>query len=364
MNKNSQKIYLFGFLRIKHSSTRCFLKEYEISKIFFINPIFSSHYKVAIKKGLDKDSVIFIWGKKEFPEVENYAKNNCINIVRVEDGFIRSIGLGSNFTRPYSLIFDDIGIYFDSTKPSRLEEILNNHSFYEEILTDADSLHQDILSNKITKYNTAAHRKLNIFTDKLKIFIPGQAEGDASIKYGGGSVTTNLGLVKAVRKNNPNAYIIFKPHPDVSSGNRIGKIDEQTAMKYCDKIVDDISIASILQCVDEVHTITSLVGFEGLLYGKRVVTYGMPFYAGWGLTIDHRVESRRTRKLTLRELIAGAYILYPKYVHPKTLEYCHPRTLIKLLTQQKNDLENSFFYRHGFKRIYFLSTLLKIVYKD
>ncbi|AEI35677.1 capsular polysaccharide export protein, LipB/KpsS family [Francisella salina] len=364
MKKNNQKVYLFGFLRIKHSSTRCFLKKYDKSKIFFINPIFSSHYKAAIKKGLDKDSVIFIWGKKEFPEVENYAKNNRINIIRVEDGFIRSIGLGSNFTRPYSLIFDDIGIYFDSTRPSRLEKILNNHYFDDELLTEADSLHQDIISNKITKYNSAAHVEFNVFTDKIKIFIPGQAEGDASIKYGGGDIATNLGLVKTVRENNPEAYIIFKPHPDVSSGNRVGKIDEQVAMKYCDKIIDNISIASILQCVDEVHTITSLVGFEGLLYGKRVVTYGMPFYAGWGLTVDHRIESRRIRKLKLKELIAGAYILYPKYIHPETLEYCHPSTLIKLLTRQKNDLENSFFYKLGFRRIYLLSTLLKMVYKD
>ena len=58
---------------------------------------------------------------------------------------------------------------------------------------------------------------------------------------------------------------------------------------------------------------TSLTGFEALMRGKRVVTYGMPFYAGWGLTRDCLKLPRRSRRLTLNELVAGALITYPRY---------------------------------------------------
>ncbi|MED7820123.1 MULTISPECIES: capsular polysaccharide export protein, LipB/KpsS family [unclassified Francisella] len=102
-------------------------------------------------------------------------------------------------------------------------------------------------------------------------------------------------------------------------------------------------MASILQVVDEVHTMTSLIGFEGLLYGKKVTTYGMPFYAGWGLTNDYVIEPRRQRKLALYELIAGAYIMYPRYIDPKTLECCAPEVLIDELYQEKQRLEKDFF---------------------
>ena len=60
---------------------------------------------------------------------------------------------------------------------------------------------------------------------------------------------------------------------------------------------------------------TSLVGFEALLRGLPVVTYGQPFYAGWGLTRDHAPLARRTRRLSLDELVAGALLRYPRYVN-------------------------------------------------
>ena len=59
---------------------------------------------------------------------------------------------------------------------------------------------------------------------------------------------------------------------------------------------------------------TSLVGFEALLRGIPVVTYGQPFYASWGLTQDHAPLARRTRKLTLDELVVGSLLRYPRYV--------------------------------------------------
>jgi capsular polysaccharide export protein len=329
-------------------------KSYFGLRQLFINPLLSrqNHLSIAIKKGLDSCSRIFIWGKKNFPEIEKFAKKNNINITRVEDGFIRSIDLGSNFTRPYSLIFDDVGIYFDANKHSKLENILNTYEFDSTILNQANILHKAILTSKLSKYNTTPHKAISLSVKKNKILVAGQVESDASIKYGGVDILTNIDLLRRVRTDNPNAYIIYKPHPDVLSGNRKGRLDFNDAYLYCDDIICYTSVSNLLEVVDEVHTITSLVGLEGLLYNKKVVTYGMPFYAGWGLTNDRQVQARRIRKLTIEQLIAGTYILYPKYIDPDTLEYCQPLELINKLKNIQMDKQNKPNYQ--IKQFFFL----------
>ena len=42
--------------------------------------------------------------------------------------------------------------------------------------------------------------------------------------------------------------------------------------------------------------------------------WGLPFYAGWGLTQDRLRCERRGRKLPLEALVHGALIDYPRYV--------------------------------------------------
>ncbi|WP_104721719.1 capsular polysaccharide export protein, LipB/KpsS family, partial [Helicobacter mesocricetorum] len=342
--KTNHKAYFFGFSYWKHNFIKPFLRNYSPQNLIFINPMSVDALEVALKKGLDLESDIFIWGRKSFKEVETYAKNNGLKITHIEDGFIRSLSLGSDLTRPFSLVFDDLGIYFDPTQPSRLEHILQNTLFSPSLIKEAKLLKEEILKNKISKYNIDSHKKLNTPQDKTIILVPGQVEDDASIIYGAPK-QTNLSLLQQVRKENPQSYILYKPHPDVLSGNRIGQIASEIALKYCDEIVDNVSLSSVIEVVDEVHTLTSLSGFEALLYGKKVVTYGMPFYAGWGLTIDKQTCIRRNRKLSLEELIAGAYILYPRYIHPKTLEICSPDVLVEELERERQKMQKDTFYR-------------------
>ena len=358
--KTNKKAFMFGFSLWKFLFAPFippFMPNFNPKNIIFINPLFSSHLKSALKKGLLQEALkqnceIFIWGRKSFSEIETFAKEHSIPLTRVEDGFIRSISLGSDLTRPFSQVFDECGIYFDATTKSDLETILNHTNFSQTLLEEAKILKDKILTSKISKYNTNPHKSLNLPPNQLKILIPGQVEDDASIIYGAKG-RTNLSLLKEVREKNPKAYILYKPHPDVLSGNRIGHIPDSTALQYCDEILTSVSLSSCLEAVNEVHTLTSLSGFEALLYGKKVVTYGMPFYAGWGLTIDKQTCPRRTRKLTLDELIAGAYILYPRYIHPKTLQLCHPLALIDALEEEKQKLQNNRFYALK-KRLYSL----------
>jgi capsular polysaccharide export protein len=152
---------------------------------------------------------------------------------------------------------------------------------------------------------------------------------------------TNRSLIERVRKNNPDSYIIYKPHPDVIAGNRRGNLPPHFVREYCDLTVTDISIDTCIHCADEVHTITSLSGFDAILRNKKVVTYGMPFYAGWGLTVDmHRCERRR-RLLTNDELVAGTLLLYPRYIHPITKEFCEIELVLDEIEKEQKRYQES-----------------------
>ncbi len=254
---------------------------------------------------------LLIWGKSEDFEIKELPEN--VKIYRVEDGFIRSVGLGIRLTPPISLVVDPVGIYFDATKPSYLEELLLKYEFSQEQLERAEKVIEKIKTYKITKYNLKEIEWIPPKTNKKIIIIPGQVETDASIKWGSPVIKTNIELIKTVRKFNPDAYIVYKPHPDVAQGYRKGEVSLEEAKKYCDEVVFSCSSISLIEGANEIHTISSLFGFEALIRNKKVVCYGHPFYSGYGLTVDIYPNERRKRKRTLEELIVATLFIYPLY---------------------------------------------------
>ncbi|EAK7956430.1 capsular polysaccharide biosynthesis protein [Campylobacter jejuni] len=339
---NSNKLFMLGFTLWKRHFIKPFFKAKD-NEIIFLNSI-----KSLVRYKLKEDDKFFIWGKKYD---ENTLKNlllvkakeqNLTNftpkVSLVEDGFIRSISLGSDLTRPFSLIVDDKGLYIDPNKPSKLEELLQNEIFDENMLNRAKNIIKILLENRFSKYNGLKHEnlKINAKTGQKIILIPAQVEDDASMILGGFGLST-LDLLKEVRSKNQDAYIIFKPHPDVLSGNRVGLKDETLILEFCDEIVKDCSIDSAIKIADEIHTITSTSGFDALLRAKKVFTYGMPFYAGWGLTKDKYRCERRTRKLSLEELVTGALIAYPRYINPKTKTLCEIEVCLDIMLNLQKD---------------------------
>ncbi|MBN9204244.1 capsular polysaccharide biosynthesis protein [Methylibium petroleiphilum] len=253
-----------------------------------------------------------VWGRPASPVAAGLSD---APLLRVEDGFLRSVGLGANWVQPLSLVIDRSGMYYDATAPSDIETLLRTHAFDDALLQRAKSLRETLVAAGITKYNVGQGAWQRPTTASHIVLVPGQVESDASIAYGTtGAVRTNLALLKAVRAARPNAYLIYKPHPDVVAQKRDIGPDEAETASWCDEVVVDRPMHLLLDVVDEVQVLTSLAGFEALLRGVPVVCHGMPFYAGWGLTTDMNAHSRRGRRLSLDELVAAALILYPTYV--------------------------------------------------
>ena len=235
--------------------------------------------------------------------------------VKVEDGFLRSRGLGAELVPPLSLVTDDLGIYYDPVRPSRLEEMIKaRHTLRPDQRDRAGALIRSVNKLKLSKYNLGG--SVPDLPQGHRVLVVGQVEDDASVRKGAGDVSTNAALLQKARAARPDAVLIYKPHPDVESGLRAGAFD---ASGVADIVADQSDIAGLLEGVQEVWTMTSLTGFEALLRGVPVVTTGAPFYAGWGLTEDlGDVPPRRRYDVSLSGLVHAALIDYPRYFDPKT----------------------------------------------
>lgn len=284
----------------------------------------------ALELGHKSGKAIAYWPqRKTMAAFEASARVKGVTVTRIEDGFIRSVGLGTNLVLPASIVADSRGIYYDPTRPSDLEVILAETDFDPALLARAERLAALLVDRRITKYNLAENPvSLEVPEGTRRILVPGQFEDDKSVLLGGAGITTNEELLRRVRAANPGAFIVYKPHPDVESGHRKGIVANEVMTRLADAVVRRTAILSLIDWADEIHTLTSQTGFEALLRGRKVVTYGQPYYAGWGLTMDQNPVARRQRRLTLPELIAGTLILYPRYVDPVTRLPCGPEVVI------------------------------------
>lgn len=297
----------------------------------------------------ERDDCLVCWGRVPPEGVLELAAASGVRLLRMEDGFVRSVGLGSDLIPPQSFVLDAKGIYFDPGQPSELEDLLNTRAFTAQDMERARNVRAFIVEHGITKYNLEPNRPVDWFSDERPqasrqvVLVPGQVEDDASIRFGceTDGVCTNLGLIQAARSAFPDAFIVFKPHPDVSSGNRKGHVEPAQALQHADHIEQGASVVSCIEACDVVVTMTSLTGFDALLRNKQVVVHGRPFYAGWGLTEDRLPVPRRSRSLSLDELVAGALLHYPLYWDPVLRGYTSCEAVLRRLLEQRTALEQS-----------------------
>jgi capsular polysaccharide export protein len=284
---------------------------------------------IALAHASATGGAIAAWASRIPPGLQQAAAAASVPILRIEDGFVRSIGLGSDFNVPCSIVVDAAGLYYDPAQPSDLETLLATHDFPPELQTRAADVIRRLVVAGTTKYGSGiSHLPLLPQDGRRRILVPGQVADDLSVRLGAGAATGNADLLAKVRTENPDACIIYKPHPDVEAGHRPGALDDADVLRHADVIARGGAMAPLIAAVDEVHTMTSLAGFEALLRGRHVVVYGRPFYAGWGLTNDRAPIVRRGRTLSLEALAAGVLLLYPRYIDPVTGLPCPVEVLL------------------------------------
>jgi capsular polysaccharide export protein len=265
---------------------------------------------------------VMVWAGQETATIR--AACEGVPLTRIEDGFLRSRGLGADLIPPLSLVSDDLGIYYDPTRPSRLEALIEKAAALPAArLRRAEALADALIRTGLSKYNVGAALALDLPAGRDVVLVPGQVEDDASIRLGAGEIRTNLELLRQARALHPEAFLIYKPHPDVEAGLRIGRIEPADMAGLADLVAQNADPVALISRADRVVTMTSLLGFEALLRGVPVTCLGAPFYAGWGLTRDiGPVPARRVARPSLAALAHAVLIAYPRYFDPVTGTAC------------------------------------------
>ncbi|MDR1460680.1 MAG: glycosyltransferase [Campylobacteraceae bacterium] len=336
-----------------------FSKEAVISKLVSstLPYLFDDPSKLQIYENIKKlPTIAFLWGSGDwYPQKETaqYAIKHNMPLLKLEDGFLRSADTWCNNTIPkkytdgISFTVTDSVHYFDATQPSRLEQLLNDKNIIitEPRKSRARKCIDKIVQNYLTKYNHQPIFAPKIGRDSVKkILVVDQSYGDFSISKGLANDKTFQQMLDAAIKENPNADIIVKTHPDTiatSTTRKTGYYSGLTPRNNIYIINEPINPISLIQCCDKVYVCTTQLGFEALMCGKEVHVFGMPFYAGWGLTYDRQICKRRMHTRSIEELFYIAYIIYSYYVNPKTQTRCEIEDAIKYLIELRDEY-NSF----------------------
>ena len=260
----------------------------------------------------------------------------CIGLpcLRLEDGFLRSVGLGPADV-PLSIVVDDLGVYYDATRPSRLESLI------AEPLSSGESARAQSLilawrAARVSKYNHLRDYA-GVLPDRY-VLVADQTFGDASIRYGTAGPKSFRNMLQAALDENPETAVLVKIHPDVFSGRKRGYF-ESSALSSIPRVQvlgEDVHPVSLIERAAAVYVVSSQMGFEGLLWGKRVRTFGMPFYAGWGLTHDDLHAPKRRKPVALQNLVHAALVEYPRYLDPETGKRCEVERLIEWMGLQRS----------------------------
>jgi len=164
------------------------------------------HLSASTAPAAPRDLVLGWRSKRNALRARCFATDHGLTYLSLEDGFLRSVKLGTSGATPYSLVVDDVGIYYDARYPSRLENLLNG----------------EVLAN----------------------------------------------LLEAVRRTYPEAYILYKPHPDVVSGNRAAGRMRPSMADY-DQLIEDATLAAWLDAADEGTHHDLAGGLRGAVAGQE-----------------------------------------------------------------------------------------------
>ena len=276
-----------------------------------------------------------------------FAREHGLPYLALEDGFVRSVGLGPD-EPPLSLVIDDLGIYYDACMPSRLEAMLSaaqgdDPLANEALLLRARKCRERIVQARLSKYN---HTPVGLpdtcrAGDRALVLVVDQTYGDASVTRGLAGPEAFSCMLEAAQAENPGERIVVKVHPATLAGHKRGYLAERLASEKVEVLSELVNPVALLEQVSKVYVCSSQLGFEALMVGKPVVCFGAPFYAGWGLTDDRVRIARRGCKRTLDQLVAAALLLYPRYLHPMTGRRCEAEDVIEHLALQRRMFERN-----------------------
>lgn len=205
------------------------------------------------------------------------------------------------------------------------------------------------------------------------VLVIDQTRGDASVRASGGDRARFLEMLLCARKENPDARILVKTHPETVHGFRAGHFTSADAQGPVEIYDRNIAPMALLEGATRVYTLSSQMGFEAIIAGHRPRVFGTPFYAGWGLSDDETALPRRGRGLTSAQLFLAAMIYFPVWFDPYLGKRCELETVLAALEAQTRAWRADFrgwtaygirLWKRGFFQHYFGAQKRLIFAKD
>lgn len=273
--------------------------------------------------------------------------------IALEDGFLRSSSLGVQGDTPLSMVVDPIGIHYLADRPSALENILQHpEQISAQEIQAAQTLIDIIRSSGIGKYNHAPDLCPSdpIGQTRPLVLVVDQTYGDFSIPGGGLCEADFLRMLDCALAEHPDADVRVRIHPDCVAGYKKSCLLEAAQSRGVSIESRVVSWSSLAKRAQRIYVGTSQAGLEALIEGVPVTCFGLPFYAGWGLTDDRLPIPRRKARPTLQQLVAAAYIRYCRYADPLTGQLTDALTVARHLAYQKAQASNEVVVRRALRR--------------
>lgn len=284
---------------------------------------------VIFSRSLKRLDLIAGWGHKTTADpARQFANTEKIPYVAFEEGLLGH-PCGKVTEIPYTMIVDRTGIYYDSRSPNDFEmyirRVANVHSRFHQ----AEILIHRLRTERLTKYNAVpiknSHELGLRSNDKHdRVLVVDQTYGDASVI---GALCDEVAFERMFRDavlDNIDREIIVKIHPKVKTGEKKGYLSEQKLdliykkypelQKYKKNIcivAEQVNPWCLLEECEKVYCVSSQMGFEAVMAGCKVYSYGNSFYSGFGLTKDSSfVRFKGTMPRALEVLVTAFYFYY------------------------------------------------------
>jgi capsular polysaccharide export protein len=305
--------------------------------VAFYNTDFIEHRNVDVLLNADKKNFSAITKAKQIPKhIDDFIltdKKSTFQEVEplkyrafLSKSFLFSDSVSNEDV--LSLIVDHNGPFYDPKAQSDLDYMLNHETYtnYEKNCAEQfliDLRGKFLMDMRNEDSGNVLSEKQN--SNKKLIFIPGQLEEDDMTLVGGDiTIPSDYELLVAILQKVENSLIIYKP----ALGSKFKKLNDigKGGLVNLSSLVKernnrfvfefDASISHCIEAADEVHLLNHTCGLEAIVKGKKVVTYGLPFYGGLGLTEDKQKFPREKREISLEEFALAVYMLYPRYKLP------------------------------------------------
>lgn len=292
----------------------------------FCEPAEAIELATALSAGL------LVWGDRIDPQLEETARRSGLAVTRLGPGAMDARAVATEAVPLPSIAQDDLGIDYDATRASSFEDLVNTAAFDPLLVARAAYLGERLVALDRAAAASGGDLKSSVLAraeGRPVVVVVGDLLNKAQTRLGQAAIRNNRALLRAARREAPDAYVVFMEPPGLESRRRAGWVPHAALRPYADLILCDPDMSALFEIAAEVHVNTSSLGLMALLYGAKVVSWGMPAYAGWGVTEDRAPIPRRSRRLSRDELLAAIFLLYPRYLDPQTGIPCEAEDLVR-----------------------------------